>query len=88
MHASESDDGGAARVITQAEADRCCAASERDDSAPSHSTVAFSVVLGPASNPVPSPLTEPQPRALWSRAAVPIPKAHVPKHVLLSVFLV
>lgn len=88
MHESESDDGAATRGFTQADADRCCAASEPDDSAPSQSSVTFSVVLGLASTPVPSLLPEPQPRALCSRAPVPIPKTHVPRHVLLSVFLV
>jgi hypothetical protein len=87
MHKSDSDDGSAARVITQAEADRCCAASEPDDSAPSSSS-GFPVALGLEPHPVPSLLPEPQPRALCSRAPAPIPKAHVPRHVLLSVFLV
>lgn len=88
MHESESDNGAAERVLTQAEADRCCAASEPDDSAPSQSSVTLSVALGLVSSPVPSLLPEPQHHALRSRAPAPIPKAHVPRHVLLSVFLV
>ena len=88
MHKSEQGDGAATRLITQAEADRCCAASEPDDAAPSQSSVNFSDVLDVASSPAPSLLPEPQHRALCSRAPAPIPKAHVPRHVLLSVFLV
>jgi hypothetical protein len=88
MHKSESDDDGTTRVVTQADADRCCAASEQDDSAPSPSSVAFpvtlSVVLGPASVLIPEPEAHAD---LW-RASVPVPTAHLPKHLLLSVFLV
>jgi hypothetical protein len=88
MHKSDSEDDHSKRVVSQAEADRCCAASERDDSAPSPTSPAFSVTLAVALSPVPALLPEPQPHASISRAAVPIPPGHVPKHVLLSVFLV
>ena len=88
MHKSESKDDGPTRVITQAEADRCCAASEQDDSAPSPSSAAFFVALGVVLGPVPALLPDPQARVELWRASVPIPTAHVPKHLLLSVFLV
>jgi hypothetical protein len=87
-HKSDSEDDGSNRVVSQAEADRCCAASERDDSAPSPTGLAFSVTLPLALSPVPSLLPEPEPYLNTWRASVPIPSAHVPKHVLLSVFLV
>jgi hypothetical protein len=76
------------RVLTQAEADRCCAAAEQDDSAPLPSIAGFFTMLAAALSPVPVllPTLEPHPE-LW-RAAVPLSTAHVPKHVLLSVFLV
>jgi hypothetical protein len=91
MHQSHSEthDGGPKRAVSQAEADRCCAASEGDDSVPSASTVAFVVTLGLVIGPV-VPASIPQAEAhgdLW-RASVPIPAARVPKHLLLSVFLV
>lgn len=87
MHKSESEDGST-RVLTQAEADRCCAASEQDDSAPSPTGPAFSVTLAVALSPLPALLPQLESHASISRASVPIPPAHVPKYVLLSVFLV
>jgi hypothetical protein len=82
------DDGGSTRVVTQAEADRCCAASERDDPAPSPATVAFSVPLSVIAGAVPALLPElPRQPHAWRTVMPPAP-AHVPKHVLLSVFLV
>ena len=87
MHKSESEDGPT-RVVTQAEADRCCAASEHEDSTPSQSNAAFFVTLAVALSPIPALLPEPEPHPDIWRAAVPISTAHVPKHLLLSVFLV
>ena len=89
MHKGESDQPASARVLTQAEADNCCAASEPEQSSPSAPTVANAIsiaVLGPATV---VPMTVP---ALvlsddW-RTASPIPTTPVPKHVLLSVYLV
>lgn len=87
MHTSESEDGST-RVLTQAEADRCCAASEQGDSAPSPSGPALFVALGIVLHPVPALLPDPPAHVELWRASVPLPTAHVPKHVLLSVFLV
>jgi hypothetical protein len=87
MHKSESEDGPT-RVVTQAEADRCCAASEHEDSTPSQSNAAFFVTLSVALIPLPGLLPAPEAHAEIWRASVPIPTGHVPKHVLLSVFLV
>ena len=87
MHKSESEDGST-RVLTQAEADRCCAASEQDDSTPSPSSAGFFVALGIVLSPVPALIPDPPTHVELWRASVPIPTAHVPKHLLLSVFLV
>jgi hypothetical protein len=87
MHKSESEDGPT-RVISQAEADRCCAASEHEDSTPSQSNAAFFVTLAVALTPIPGLLPAPEAHADTWRTSVPIPTGHVPKHVLLSVFLV
>lgn len=87
MHKSEPEDRST-RVVTQAEADRCCAASEHEDSTPSQSNVAFFVTLAVALNSIPGLLPAPEAHADIWRASVPIPTGHVPKHVLLSVFLV
>ncbi len=88
MHKSDSEDDGSKRVVSQAEADRCCAASEHEDSTPSQSNAAFFVTLAVALIPVPGLLPAPEAHAEIWRASVPIPTGHVPKHVLLSVFLV
>lgn len=88
MHKSGSEDDGTPRVITQAEADRCCAASEQDDSSPSPSSIAFFTTLGAVLSPVPAVLPQPETHAKIWRASVQITTSHVPKHLLLSVFLV
>ena len=87
MHKSESEDGPT-RVVSQAEADRCCAASEHEDSTPSPSNAGFFLTLAVALSPIPGLLPAPEAHADIWRASVPIPTGHVPKHVLLSVFLV
>jgi hypothetical protein len=87
MHKGDSHD--AERVATQAEADACCASSEHENSSPSTPTfvAAISVaVLGPGvvlPESVPSLVLTDD----W-RTSSPPPTTPVPKHVLLSVFLV
>ena len=88
MHKSDSEDDESNRVVSQAEADRCCAASEHEDSTPSQSNAAFFVTLAVALSPIPGLLPAPEAHADIWRASVPIPASHVPKHLLLSVFLV
>ena len=88
MHDSESESDGSKRVVSQAEADRCCAAAEQEESSPSTSNLAFSVTLAVVISPVPVLIQEPQAHANIWRASVPIPAANVSKHLLLSVFLV
>ena len=80
---------GSERVLTQAQADNCCAAAEGQNSSqsnPSFVTAITAAVLGvgvilPANVPA-LVLSD-----AW-RTSAPIPIAPVPKHVLLSVFLV
>jgi hypothetical protein len=89
MHKGNSQSSGSARVLTQAQADSCCALSERENSNQSNSSFVAAItaaVLGvgivlPASVPA-LVLSD-----AW-RTSAPIPVAPVPKHVLLSVFLV
>jgi len=88
MHNGGFDQSGSERVITQAQADACCAASERDHSKSSNPTAPTAIsaaVLGVA---VVLPVITP---ALvltdgW-RTETPAPSPPVPRHVLLSVFL-
>lgn len=88
MHKSDSEDDESERVVSQAEADRCCASSERDESAPSSPSFALADGLVPIASPVPFVV----PDIAWVgdswRTVVPIVATHVPKHLLLSVFLV
>jgi hypothetical protein len=88
MHKGDSHRSGSERVLTQAQADSCCASSEgksSNQSNPSLVTAITAAVLGvgvvlPADVPA-LVLSD-----AW-RTSVPIPVAPVPKHVLLSVFL-
>lgn len=89
MHGGESHAAESARALTQADADSCCGSSERESSRPSTPSFAAAIsvaVLGtgivlPASVPA-LVLTDD-----W-RVLSPDPPPPVPRHVLLSVFLV
>jgi len=89
MHTRHPHHSAKVILVSQAQADSCCASSERhdsDSSTPTSIVVISSAVLGPG---IVVPATVP---ALvlsnaW-RTAAPSPLAPVPKHVLLSVFLV
>jgi len=89
MHRSESHGSRSKPHVTQAQADNCCAGSERNDSATTRTSFVASgliVALVPATIPL---IVMPKAPALeeW-RAFVPLPVSPVPKHLLLSVFLV
>jgi hypothetical protein len=89
MHKGESSRSGSARVITQAQADSCCASSERDSSSQSNPTFVASITQAVLGTGVILPAIVPA-RVLsdaW-RAVAPLPTTPVPIHVLLSVFLV
>lgn len=89
MHKGDSHRFGSGGVLTQVQADSCCASSEgqkSNQSNPSSVTAITAAVLGvgvvlPADVPA-LVLSD-----AW-RTAAPLPIAPVPKHVLLSVFLV
>ena len=89
MHKGDSHRSASARVLTQAQADSCCASAEgqsSNQSNPSFVTAITAAVLGvrvvlPANVPA-LVLSD-----AW-RTSAPIPIAPVPKYVLLSVFLV
>ena len=89
MHKGGAPHSGGTSLVTQTQADSCCASSashHSNQSSPKFVVAISSAVLGPG---IVVPATVP---ALvlsdaW-RMAAPIPLAPVPKHVLLSVFLV
>ena len=88
MHKGRSHDSASGHGLTQAEADSCCAASEGEDSSPSTPTFA-AISLASSGPAVLLPASVP---ALvlsdgW-RTASPIPSPPIPRHLLLSVFLV
>jgi hypothetical protein len=88
MHDSKSE-AGSGKALTQAEADSCCASSEREDSSPSNPSTAAPIsntVLGEAVV-IPAPIPPLVLTDHW-RTAVPISVTPVARHVLLSVFLV
>jgi len=88
MHRNEAGGNKTVRPITQVQADTCCASAEHENSSqsrPTHVTALPSPVL---ENGI--VLTQ-KPRlaaldAIWRTAPIPTPS--IPKHVLLSVFLV
>ena len=89
MHKGVSHHSDSTRVITQAQADTCCASSEQqpsDQSPTSFLTFISSALLGTGII-VPAPLPALVISSAW-RTSAPIPSASIPKHVLLSVFLV
>jgi hypothetical protein len=89
MHEGDSHHAESARVLTQAQADSCCASSEGQHSNQSHPSFVAAITAAVLGVGVVLPANVP---ALvlsdaW-RMSAPIPIAPVPKHVLLSVFLV
>jgi hypothetical protein len=87
MHPAEDDGGTHTRAVTQADADRCCAASEQDDASPTAKAL-VAVVAQPVvtdSILLPAPATADAP-ALYRRP--PDRVFDVPRNVLLSVFLI
>jgi hypothetical protein len=88
MHKSDEDEQGAKRVISQVEADSCCASSERDESAPSSPSFVLTVALAIVTSAVPFVVPQIDPALEAWRTVVPIPATHVSKHLLLSVLLV
>lgn len=89
MHGSPEPGSGSGSLVTQAQADSCCAVSDADDSTPSAGAFALSLTAALVTSPLATlaPVTTPALLDAW-RAQVPLPGAHVPKHVLLSVFLI
>jgi hypothetical protein len=89
MHGSTESGAGSERVVTQAQADSCCAASDRNDSTPSPGafSISLSVALMTSSLTTLAPIAAPPSFETW-RALAPLPVGQVPKHVLLSVFLI
>ena len=89
MHKGDLHHFGSQRVPTQAQADSCCAASEGTTSNQSNPTfvAAITVAVLGAGTVLPANVPALVLSDGW-RTSAPMPVAPVPKHVLLSVFLV
>jgi len=88
-HGQRHHEHGTARDVTQAEADRCCATSDREDTAPS--PVTATPVMTPGADLSAVIVVLPDPARHWTfsqGSAGTVPLAHVARHLLLSVFLV
>lgn len=90
MHGSAEPGARSERVVTQAQADSCCAASGADDSTPPAGafSVSLSAALVPSTLSTLAPIMAPPASLAAWRTSVPLPLGHVPKHVLLAVFLI
>ena len=82
------EDSASRTHITQAAADDCCAQSERHESSPSQTVFASTIALAVIQTLPPVVLSLAPTVPLSAPWATPSPPTHVPKHVLLSVFLV
>ena len=88
MHKSDGHGSDSANNVSQAEADSCCAVSEAAD--PSPTSPVFAMVL-PSALPVQPLFASVSPLILVvdsAREPVPLAGSLVPKHLLLSVFLI
>jgi hypothetical protein len=88
MHKSGSHRSGSTRVISQAEADNCCAAASTRTQA-SGASSSFALPNTSVLPALPGLVFQVPVLALqeW-RALIPLPVSPIPKHLLLSVLLV
>lgn len=86
MHTA--DDSGAPQVVSQADADTCCAASERGEAAPSDAAFVPLATLLPAVSPVALIFVQIDAPIDARSADVPAPGLRVPTHLFFSVFLI
>lgn len=88
MHQQASHDASTTSSISQAQADRCCAASEGHESGAPTSSFALANVLAPVPGPTPVVLPALHTVVAAWRAFVPSSRSPVLTHLLLSTFLV
>jgi len=88
MHKSESQHSGTRHIVSQAQADNCCAGSERTHSTTTNPTFVPTGIVALAPATMPDVTSSNVPALEDWRALVPLRVSPVPKHLLLSVFLV
>jgi hypothetical protein len=89
MHKAEQHESRASLVITQAQADACCAAASGRESGPSPSPAASAISVAALGTAAVMPAAAP-PLVItdsW-RVLEPIPLASPPRHLLLATFLI
>ena len=87
MHMPQGHHSASKRNVSQAEADNCCASSERHETSPAGSAFVLHGVLAIAPNPIAEIDPSFGPIADARRFLAPLPRSPVPTHLLLSVFL-
>jgi hypothetical protein len=88
MHESESPAAASGHNVTQAQADNCCARSERTHSTTANATSVLSGIVAPALTTMATVASPNVPALQAWRVFVPLPVSPVAKYLLLSVFLV
>jgi hypothetical protein len=88
MHQPESHHHGLTRGVGQTQADSCCAASGRNESASATSVFVLSDTITAAPVPHPAVLTAIAPSARRWRALVPLLHSPLPQYVRPSILLV
>ncbi len=89
MHAGSERGSQAQRVVTQAQADSCCAASAQRESTPTAPAFCISLaaaLVGPL--PAIEPVVALSADVGYWREHIPLPGNRAPTHLLLSVFLI
>ena len=88
MHKSGGHGSESQHSITQAQADTCCAGSERNESSTTRTALVSTGIVALVPATVPLVVTPAVPALEEWRALVPLRVSPVSKHLLLSVFLV
>ena len=88
MHQPESHHHGATRGVSQGQADSCCAAPARNESASATSVFVLSDTISAAPVPYPGVLTEITPSSRQWRALVPLFRSPLPEYIRPSILLV
>jgi hypothetical protein len=87
MHRSDGDDSTGATMVSQAQADSCCASAERGNATPSASPHVSSFPVAVLTSPIPA-LGSDVAAFRTRNSRTPTDVSPVPKHLLLSVFLI
>lgn len=88
MHKTDSSNATSHHAVAQSAADSCCAASEGNNRTPSTSSFDLSVAVAVSAVTLPAIEAVRSSRPTSWRTAVLAPADSVPRHLLLSVFLV